>query len=395
MAVDEIQGLLEALAADLGSSLVLDDADQHLIAHTGHDGTSDEVRRESILGRGAQPDVRQWFEQWGIRDAVAPIRTPADPTLRIRARWCLPVRHRGELLGLVSAFDDGQVSDGALVAAMAIAEQLAAVLFRRRLAERTDAELVRHLISHVASSDDISDAYPRAGRIAVVVIGYDDTVDPDASRLADLASATRLATDAFPRGTAPSGEIGGLVAAIVPINPHADMRQARRLAETVTRSANATSRSAPVSAGISSGAIASSASVAYAQARRALRVARRIERFNRVAAWDELGAYGALTMILSNGNQDDAIDPRVRVLQGHDELARTAEAFLDRAGDAQATAAHLVIHRATLYQRLNRIEHLCDLDLQRSGDDRLAAHVGLRLLRLHVAHAGTMARTGR
>ena len=63
-------------------------------------------------------------------------------------------------------------------------------------------------------------------------------------------------------------------------------------------------------------------------------------------------------------------------------LAITAEEFLDRAGDAQATAEHLIIHRSTLYQRLNRIEHLCDLDLHRSGEDRLVTHLGLRLLRL-------------
>jgi DNA-binding PucR family transcriptional regulator len=78
----------------------------------------------------------------------------------------------------------------------------------------------------------------------------------------------------------------------------------------------------------------------------------------------------------------EVIDSRVRVLHQHVELARTAEEYLDRAGDAQATAEKLIIHRSTLYQRLSRIEQLCDLDLQRSGDDRLATHLGLRLLRL-------------
>ena len=76
------------------------------------------------------------------------------------------------------------------------------------------------------------------------------------------------------------------------------------------------------------------------------------------------------------------IDPRVHVLHRHVELARTAEEFLDRAGDAQATAEHLIIHRSTLYQRLSRIEQLCNLDLHHSGEDRLITHLGLRLLRL-------------
>src|SRR4051794_38023706 len=226
MSVDELHSLLESLSAQLGSSLVLDDAEQQLIAHTGHVGPVDDIRRNSILGRGAQPDVRRWFEQWGIRDAVIPIRTPEDPIAGIRARWCIPVRHGGELLGLVSAFDDGQVTDEALAAAMNSADQLASVLFRRRLAERTDAELVRHMMLRAGPPDNLADAYPRRGGIAVVVIGYHDDVEPDSQMMADLAAATRHAADTFPRGTAPSGDIGGLIAAIIPIHREVDTEPA-------------------------------------------------------------------------------------------------------------------------------------------------------------------------
>jgi|GEM_PF-5036166 len=56
------------------------------------------------------------------------------------------------------------------------------------------------------ASDDRIDAYPRRGHIAVVVIGYEDDVDPNSPMLADLVVATRRAADMFPRGTAPSGE---------------------------------------------------------------------------------------------------------------------------------------------------------------------------------------------
>lgn len=55
--------------------------------------------------------------------------------------------------------------------------------------------------------------------------------------------------------------------------------------------------------------------------------------------------------------------------------------YLDTAGDAKRTVAQLHIHRATLYYRLRRIEELTDLDLSR-GDDRLAAHLSLKLARL-------------
>ena len=40
------------------------------------------------------------------------------------------------------------------------------------------------------------------------------------------------------------------------------------------------------------------------------------------------------------------------------------------------------MHRATLYRRLERVEEITGLDLER-GDDRLLAHLGLRLLKLN------------
>ena len=143
------------------------------------------------------------------------------------------------------------------------------------------------------------------------------------------------------------------------------------------------SPSSPISAGISSGSCtASTAGTAYSEARRALRVARCVPRFSPIAAWNDIGAYRTLVTIPPTNTHDNVIDPRVHMLHRHVELARTAEEFLDRAGDAQATAEHMVIHRSTLYQRLSRIEQLCNLDLQRSGEDRLVTHLGLRLLRL-------------
>jgi len=59
------------------------------------------------------------------------------------------------------------------------------------------------------------------------------------------------------------------------------------------------------------------------------------------------------------------------------ERGATAETFLDLAGDVQATAARLFVHRTTLYQRLDRIDQLYKLDLRRSGDHRLIARTSV------------------
>ena len=63
------------------------------------------------------------------------------------------------------------------------------------------------------------------------------------------------------------------------------------------------------------------------------------------------------------------------------ELVRALEATLEAAGDVAAAARALHVHRATLYRRLQRVEELSGLALDR-GDDRLQAHLAVRMWRL-------------
>jgi DNA-binding PucR family transcriptional regulator len=135
---------------------------------------------------------------------------------------------------------------------------------------------------------------------------------------------------------------------------------------------------AGIVAGISSGAwTAHGAARAYGEAVRALRIPLSDPTAAAIGSWDHAGAFRALTLLPVAGDPDP-IDPRVRALLAHPQLARTVATFLDNAGDAGTTARQLQIHRATLYQRLTRVSDLCALDIQRSGDDRLAAHIGVR-----------------
>ena len=78
-----------------------------------------------------------------------------------------------------------------------------------------------------------------------------------------------------------------------------------------------------------------------------------------------------------------AHDPAVQSLLSptYRELARTAEIYLDCAGQAARTAAELGIHRQTLYYRLSRVEKLTGLDLD-DGEDRLLLHMALKGARL-------------
>lgn len=97
-------------------------------------------------------------------------------------------------------------------------------------------------------------------------------------------------------------------------------------------------------------------------------------------AWSTLGAE-RLVAQLPPGAAGDLPAPLVRLLREQPELARTLAAFLDAAGDVKATAEALSLHRSGLYYRLRRIETLAGLELDR-GEDRLLAHLAVRLARL-------------
>lgn len=98
-----------------------------------------------------------------------------------------------------------------------------------------------------------------------------------------------------------------------------------------------------------------------------------------MARWAEIGPYRMLAALPPERAQDPAV--RTLLDPAHTELARTAEVFLDCAGQAGRTAAALGIHRQTLYYRLSRVEQLTGLTLS-EGEDRLLLHMALKAARL-------------
>ncbi|MFF4329368.1 PucR family transcriptional regulator [Streptomyces sp. NPDC001591] len=119
---------------------------------------------------------------------------------------------------------------------------------------------------------------------------------------------------------------------------------------------------------------------AWGQAVAAARAAAAEPQLGPVARWAEIGPYRMLGA-LTPGPVDD---PATRALlsPAHRELARTAEVFLDCAGQAGRAAAALGVHRQTLYYRLGRVEQLTGLDLD-AGEDRLLLHMALKASRLN------------
>ncbi|WP_432142043.1 PucR family transcriptional regulator [Streptomyces sp. bgisy084] len=110
----------------------------------------------------------------------------------------------------------------------------------------------------------------------------------------------------------------------------------------------------------------------------AARAAHAEPRLGPITQWDAIGPYRMLTALPATA-PDPAIGPLLA--PAHAELARTAEVFLDCAGQAGRTAQALGIHRQTLYYRLGRVEKLTGLDLD-DGEHRLLLHMALKAARL-------------
>lgn len=410
--VDEISGLL-------GAPATLENRDFELIAFGAYDSDEeldasalDPVRTRSILTRRSTAAVRAWFEGFGITRATGPVRIPPTPEAGVyRGRICLPVRHRSVVLGYVWLLDgDPGPTERQLAAAMEVTGRIGALLVDE---VQHRADLTRELRAVLTAADgwqrDMAIAELRTGLgeraeavHTVVCVAPWPSADPDD------APSVRTVPGAVARCTVPWGTTGQSLALLVrlrsPDAPAPARSAAARLLEraaqtgpttgTAQRAASqgATSPArggAPAAGrGVASVAVAGVAvprhglgelGAAWSEAVAAARAAWAEPRLGPVALWASIGPYRLLTAL----PPDAARDPAVRELlsPAHRELARTAEVFLDLAGQAGRAAAELGIHRQTLYYRLSRVERLTGLDLH-DGEDRLLLHMALKSRRL-------------
>jgi PucR C-terminal helix-turn-helix domain len=402
--VTDLQGIAESLAAQLGRSVAIDDLNANLLVHTSHVEPVDQFRIDSIMLRHPKPgrSVTSYAEEFGIAVAGGPVRIPASEDLGSLARVCVPVRCQGMLLGYLWMFDGlPELTGGQLEQASQAAGAAGEVLFRERLLDDlrrgAQRELLRDLLNpaeevrRYAASRLVSDhdVPPGAGVQAIALVadpGGDDVgaVDIDLA----LLRATRQLAPATALSMATSGTSGILLL----VGSALPRRQALRAEAERIRTQLAVARSgARVVMGIGAPRQRLDESAAsYHDALEATRVARLVPSVGQTAFADELGVYGLLARLPLDSIGPNAIPPGLRTLladKRHEILVHTLAAYLDAAGDPVRTAGQLVIHRSTLYYRLERISELTGMNL-RDGNDRLALHLGLKIVQLRSYDAG-------
>ncbi|MFE4264358.1 PucR family transcriptional regulator [Streptomyces sp. NPDC056883] len=411
----DYQDLVDEISALLGAPATLENRDFRLIAFGAHDSDDDlamdPVRTRSILTRQSTAAVRSWFEGFGIARATGPVRIPATPDAGVfRGRICLPVRYRGIVQGYVWLLDQEPGPDAeALDAAMEVAQRIGLLLAEEA---RAGADLSREFLAVLTAGrgwqQDMAVAALRValgpsgeGAHAAVCVspwsGEAPASVPGAAAVCVVPWRGAGEQEPHPGGGGPAGQCLAVLIRLRGADPLAPALTAiSRLMPGAAGAAGGKTTAPAAAAGVTAGVghpagvtagvsdpvrALTALPAAWQQATAAARAAAAGPRLGPVAQWSAIGPYRMLASVA----EEALDDPVTRALRGpaNPELARTAEVFLDCAGQAGRAAAALGIHRQTLYYRLSRVEQLTGLDLD-EGEDRLLLHMALKAARLHV-----------
>ncbi|MGW4889671.1 PucR family transcriptional regulator [Streptomyces murinus] len=463
----DYQELVDEISELLGAPATLENRDFELLAFGAYDSDDeldasalDPVRTRSILTRRSTAGVRTWFEGFGITRATGPVRIPPSPEAGVyRGRICLPVRHRGVVVGYVWLLEgEPGPTDAQLDAAMRVAGRIGALLADEAEAGAGLSRELRAVLTaeggwqrDMAVAELRTALGPRAdGLHTLICVAPWPSPDPDdapsarsvphAAALCTIpwgAAAQSLAVLVRLRSTAVGapalaaaarvleeaegawgalGVRGGTAAATAEEGPAPSSsgtgtrggsgKGAGRTSGKGTRGAVPRGAGAAVAAAVAAGVAGAGRypggpgtagfggpaagigdpriglaelGAVWQEARAAAQAALAERRLGPVAQWRGIGPYRLLTALPPESAQDPAAGPLLS--PAHRELARTAEVYLDCAGQAGRTASELGIHRQTLYYRLNRVEQLTGLDLD-DGEDRLLLHMALKRARL-------------
>lgn len=374
--------IINALADRLGLPIVLEDADQQLIAYSPHYDITDHIREQTILRRTTSQVAADVFKRHNLAEQTDPFVVPADPDAGALARLCIPVRYLDGVLGYAWVLLPSETVDpAALQLAREAQEQLPLAMLAESRVRARESESVLSLVSPDTETrvSGLTDMESRGGfdppRQLVVVVCSGPSWD-------DVGIRGTFWTAAWAPDT--SQQLRGVTAregvAVISVRPGPNEEMAPVL-ERALNHVGQQSKDAKLVLGVG-GRVATpdEAHESYRQARLAARVALRPTGVGPVAWWDRLGVYRFLSQ-LPMQTLAAAVDPRMqRLVSEHPIFTATLECYLANTGAIGVVAETLHVHRTTLYYRLDRIRSL-GLD-PTDGTDRITAVSSLAALRL-------------
>lgn len=394
---DDLQEIVDSLAERLQRSVAIDDRAIRLIVASRHFGDEDPVRVKSVLGRDVPAHIRSRVLSLGIDRFDGPGRVEL-PDLGLKPRMCVPIRCNRVLLGYLWLMADERLTSADLSDAAAVADLAGLIMYRRDLA------IERRLVGLAALLRDLLSSDEQARRRAEIELHEEGLLrqeasasvmllkvleppqeDPDAQDATEslLARFGNQLQAAYQSSVVTLPRRDRLVVFVATREDRGHVRTPE-LAKRYTSDLGAMARRRCVAGVGSSVEALRDVRSSYEQAAIAARAAQFVPRLGDVVHWESLGVYALLAKLVPGDIEMAAYpQPFVRLCRSRNAsvLVDTAEAFLDHAGDVQAAAEVMHVHRTTLYQRLGRIEALSGLNL-RDGGDRLTLHLAIKLARM-------------
>lgn len=381
-AMEEIQDLVDRLAAEVQQSVAIDDPEGALLAVSRHYGDADGYRVKLLLERRILPEYRTFFEPHLVDVREVPIVIPADEELQIVGRIGYPITSQGRHVAFLWFIDRGNEIPHELV--LEYCARLGE-LFTQWLGEElarglgSNGESIRRLLL----GEDLPELsrYRLADRQTqfVVLSAWADGLPPgerDVLRRR-LATLPQRAGDlGFQLSHATS--MHGLETAVYGRVLAADGREGVLVEEFADR-ADAHLRGIGV-AGVSGAGLVARVRQLYTQAAVAGFLSRYLFRRRAVLRWNQISAAAASLAVPLRAGETAEIEALKGLLLAEDSVVfDTVGALLDCNGDRTRTAERLCVHRTTLHYRLQQLQTQCGLDLSEPADLHLATDCWLRV----------------
>lgn len=393
-----LQQLVESLARRLGRSVAIDNDRVQLLAYSPHQGEVDPARAGSILRRAVPKAIvdHVYASGAGEADGIFTVSERKDLGLEDR-RIGHPIIHQEKHLGFLWLLS----SDGPLLPEQHETVRRAAadagLLMHREylqagLESDRERELLGQLVGEVeelretAADDIVVEGLFTTGTFAAVVAEIErpghQTTDADRLALASGLTAVRSQRQGQHVMTLQRRDHAVLIVA-EPLRPTA-REDFVTLGKSLRDAILAMSSAEDCWVGIGRPQRdLKQARRSYEEALRAAEVSRQVRIVGPVTPVESLGVFELLSYVPEEVLQS-VLHPGLRDLleqqSPSDSFVQTLQVLLDNAGDVKTASEQLFVHRTSLYYRLRRIQELTGLDLS-SGDDVLAAQLGLRIAR--------------
>ncbi|MDX3659088.1 helix-turn-helix domain-containing protein [Streptomyces sp. ID05-26A] len=395
-----VSGLIDGLATELSRSVVVNDPTMQMLYASPHYGDEDPVRIRAVLDHVAEPAARGHVLAQGVTSWTRAGLIPANDTIGMHARVCVPVRWEGALLGLLMVMDAdqsmttaelGQVDDAARELALAL--HTGTVAPTGRGDDQTVLDLVGPDLSARRAARQALHESGRAARFATVTAVEISVVGTRTTTTSHVEVALRHALSGQ-RRAAPADQLASVTgdhAVVLLGSPEHAVARVAGVLDRVGEFALGHFRCVAGIGGTGPGLHHAATSLRQAGlARRAAALGLR----EPVAGWHELGVLGPL-LAIPDAALTEAVLPRefleLRAADPDGQLTETVRAYLDAAGNGPLAAERLHVHRTTLYYRLGRLRDLTGLDVVTDGPTRLVLHAGLALAEVirQSEHAGS------